>query len=290
MRVFLAVLLDLWEFVTGKETKSGNLLLAPNNSLSEIRVQAEEVEVSTASSVLSDEKLQLVEPVTSSFSPTPAPILEDTAKAYVVAKEANVMLRPVWAFDSVISKARFGDSVIVFDYSGRFARVKYKETTGWILKDEITSDYKNVVPDFVPSKIYLANDVETKKLRSTINDEFFTADLYLPLLGVEYVAYKLFSLNRTINWSEERPRLAGNWQNILKGRLGIHIGIQPKTGSVMEYVDSEGEGRLGYVEAVKPDDSILLSSVGRLTEGQFLHEEISKDVWLDLRPVWIQIQ
>lgn len=281
MKVFLAVLEDLLNFVINRE-KTEAILAVP-------------YKMSSATSVVKVDEVRpiLPEVVTKtdfSESSNHPILLEDMTRAYVTVNSAKVMTRPVWTFDTVLTVAPYASSLTVFDYSGRFAKVKYKEVIGWVLKDDITTSKEAVVPIFESTKSYLANDPDTKKLRIITDDEFFASDLYLPLQSVEYVHYELISAGRSLVWTAERPRLAGSWQKILKGHLGVHIGIVPKTGSVMEYIDEEGEGKVGYVEAVRPDESIVLSSVGRLIEGQFLREEISKETWLDLRPVWIQIQ
>ena len=148
----------------------------------------------------------------------------------------------------------------------------------------------DVRPHLVSGTTYLAADSETKKLRALIQDDFFTADLYLPLLGVEYVTYRLEQMGRFIDWSDIRPRPAGVWHQLLKGRSGVTVKVTPKTGSIMEYQTDSGEGIVGYVEAVTPGEDVTLASVGRYSNGQYLVETLPKEAWQALRPVWLQIQ
>lgn len=58
----------------------------------------------------------------------------------------------------------------------------------------------------------------------------------------------------------------------------------------MEYQTEIGVGVIGYVEAVTPNETVTLASVGKDSEGQYLVETLTKEVWQALRPVWIQIQ
>jgi hypothetical protein len=142
---------------------------------------------------------------------------------------------------------------------------------------------------FTPGLCYLALDAETKKLRRLIKDEFFTTRVHSPLLGMEYVTYRLQESGRKIDWSNSiRPRAAGAWHQLLKGARGITIKISPKTGSIMEY----GEGMtavLAYVESVTPDETISIASVGRYKPGQYSEEVLTKTAWQELKPLWLQI-
>lgn len=273
MQVFLAVLKDLCDFALGRDKEVANL------GLTSLAVESDsdnlEKEIGVSKSDVFEEKEAIS--------------LGEIQVAYIAVNVANIFLRPVWTVDGVLGKVSYAEKVLVYEYSGRFALIKYKSITGWIMKDDLTQDQVIILPEFTEQKVYLSEDLETKKLRKIIGDEFFTSELYLPLLDIEFVTYKLKQVGLSIPWGSERPRLAGNWHNIIKGKLGIKIGIRPKTGSVMEYMLEE-EGKVGNVLSVHPDESIILESVGRLKEGQFLREKIKKEDWLQLRPVWIQVE
>jgi hypothetical protein len=285
MRVFLAVVVDLFNFVFRRETDWPELA-TPHLALKGGRDYRTELPLTAVTQHVGDlDPKPIILP-----ERQPEMAFGETSQAYVTVPVTKVFIRPLYAFDTVISKISFGEAIIVFDYSGRFARVKYKDITGWVLKDDVTFDKNSVLPNLQSDTVYLANDGETRKLRTLINDEFFASELYLPLLGVEYVYYRLLINNRQIPWGAGRPREAGQWKNLLRGQAGVKIGIQPKTGSIMEYFTEEGEGKISYVEAVHPDDSVVLTSVGRLKEGQYLNENLTKDEWQIWGPVWIQLQ
>jgi hypothetical protein len=146
-----------------------------------------------------------------------------------------------------------------------------------------------VFPELVSGTVYAEDSLETKKLRQYIEDEFFATELFLPLQPVELVMYRLKRHGLKIDWPAIRPRLAGTWQNILKGQSGIKIGLVPKTGAIIEYRNDDGTGFVGYTKAVKVDESIIIEGVGRKVVGEYREELIEKSEWQNWRPVWISV-
>lgn len=271
MQTFLAVLEDLWSFVLGNKPAATEveevrtpLLLTSSEEVPSFLLSAER-------------KVELV---------SPAQGVKDE-RGYVTVGVANVFNRPVMSYDGVVQKLSYAESFYVSEYEGRFARIHAHDKNGWILKDEITSNHHDIFPDFQNGEIYSLNHPDTKKLRALISDEFFATEMFLPLQSVEFVAYKALSDGRVIPWPDVRPRTAGNWQNILKGRLGVKIGVYPKTGSFIEYQKSDGTGWVGYTKSVHVDESIVVEGVGRLIEGEYREETFTKDEWHEWRPVWI---
>ncbi len=209
--------------------------------------------------------------------------------AYFVGEpEAALYLDPVIAFDSVVAKLTYGDIVLVIKFGGRWAHVKMGNTEGWILKDMLREQLSDVFPSLVEGQVYEADDVETIKLRLCITDAFNAAVATLPLCDVEYVLYTLYRKNVHISWPTTYGRVGGSWQKILRGKEGIHIGIIPKIGSIMEYV-VEDRGHVCYVEAVFKDETIKIRGIGLLDEGMFSVLSMDKEHWKELRPVFIEI-
>lgn len=208
---------------------------------------------------------------------------------YIAVAKTGVMAKPLWAFDTQLDEYTYGEKVSILGYEGRFVHILYQTESAWVLKDTVTVNRSDIYPTFILNNIYLAADSETKKLRQVIQDEFFTSELYLPLQSVEFVYYKLKEQNINLPWGKERPRLPGQWHDLLKGHLGVKIGIFPKTGSVLEGKLTDGTPILGYVIAVYPDDSISLQSVGKEAEGKYLEEKLSKEEWQALQAVFIQV-
>jgi hypothetical protein len=210
-------------------------------------------------------------------------------KAYVSVAVARVFHRPVWSFDGSFLQLPYATEVQALVYQGRFVRVDSASASGWVLKDEITSNKSDVCPSFENGEIYSSNHPDTKKLRNLTSDQFFAEPFFLTMQPVEYVDYKFMSNNRRLPWTEERPRTAGWWQGILKGMVGIQIGIEPKTGAIVEYLKPNGLGWVGYVEAVHIDEAIEISGVGRLIEGEYRSEVFPKEQWLESHPIFIQV-
>lgn len=211
------------------------------------------------------------------------------AAAFVAAPQVRVWQRPVMTFDGQVIHLPYATPLKLLGYEGRFAQVSKDEQVGWVLKDEITTDTNEIFPQFNTGEIYSANHPETKKIRRLLLDEFAAQELFLPLQDVELVTYFLYQKGLTIPWDAVRPRIAGNWQNILKGKPTVSIGISPKTGSIMEFIYDDGTGFVGYVESVTVDESITVAGVGRLIAGEFRRETVPRVVWQEWRPVFIQL-
>lgn len=286
MRVLIAVIVDLFQFVC-------DLFTQPAEQFAVVKSGARPV---TLSPTASRPALLKARPPVAAIAAAPKlPLLTELSgsalcNAYVITTTAEVLERPLWAYDSVCARLGYGMMVTILGYEGRFARIRYETGSAWVLKDQLSAQASDALPQFNSGSTYLAADSETKKLRRLINDDFFTAELYLPLLGVEYVTYRLQKIGLTINWSAKRPRPAGTWHQLLKGQPGVTIKVTPKTGSIMEYQTESGVGVIGYVEAVTPNETVTLASVGKGTEGQYLVETLTKEVWQEFRPVWLQIQ
>lgn len=207
---------------------------------------------------------------------------------FIGLEKAHLHTDPVVAFDVVFAALLYGEQVRVLKLGGRWAYVHSGERVGWIFKDALREQARDVFPLLEEGKIYDAKNEETIKLRLCIGDMFCGEVASLLLTDAEYVTYKLSRKQLFIPWTEERPRTPGSWQKKLRGRQGVHIGIAPKTDSVMEYVVDD-VGYVGYVEAVFPDESIKLSTVGILDEGVYSESMLAKEQWVELRPVFIEI-
>lgn len=275
----IAVLNDLWDFFW-QQTKPETVVLPA-------------LAPSTASEVNSVKILPLIAAPEKQVFLSPPQINVDGLygdTAYILKPDTKAFHRPVWTFDGVVKSFPYATAVTVLGYEGRFARVASDNSTLFILKDELTIHKEEIFADFHTGEIYSANHPDTKKVRRLIRDEFFTTELCMPLQGVELVMYRLLLAGRRIEWKSTRPRLAGQWQNLLKGQMGIQIGIMPKTGAIFEYTKSDGSGFLGYTKAVHVDDSIVIEGMGRMIEGEYREEVLTKEVWHELRPVWIAVQ
>lgn len=277
MHTFIAVVKDLWEFLF-----ENSVVLDKDKAVSAALVAV--VPAPAAPRTLPAATL-----APAIAAPVPTAGLQGE-KAYVLVPTARLLQRPVVSFDGAVCAVSYADCVHVLGYEGRFAHVTFGSTTGWVLKDALTLQAHEIFPVFHTGEIYSSQHPDTKKLRNLFHDEFLAGELCSTLQSMEFALYRQREVGRKIDWPLIRPRLAGNWQNILKGKLGIQIGVRPKTGAIIEYTKPDGTGFVGYTKAVHIDETIVIEGVGRLIEGEYREETVPKDEWHEWRPVWIQVQ
>lgn len=208
--------------------------------------------------------------------------------AYVVSVDTPCYQRPVRALDTIIGQLPYGEKVSVDTFQGRWAKVERAGSVAWVEKDALIEDPSAVFPVLEPGIIYDSSHPITERIRAIIKDDFAATDLLLPLLDVEYITYRLYSERRFIAWPVTRPRLPGQWSKLLRGVKGIHIGIRPMTGSIMEW-EVDGVGHLAFVSGVHPDESIEISGVFGEIGGRFMVSRLEKTAWQALAPTFIEI-
>ena len=208
-------------------------------------------------------------------------------KLFTAVIGCPIFTSPVETFDGVITKLPYGAVLTYHRSQNRWSEVSYGDVRGWVLRDSVTDS--SVTPQFFSDEYYGPEAKEVKIVRTIIADDFNGAALDLPLQDVEYVTYRLQKKARTLPWGIERPRTAGSWQRLLRGKSGVHIGVTPKTDSIMEVVHEDDTGHVAYVEAVFPDQSILISEVGQPEPGVFSAHTMTKEEWRELRPIFIEM-
>lgn len=259
IKAFIAVVIELWEFVCKQKPR---LLLAPDTSVQ--------------SPFPSKVALMTVH---AGGHPSP--------RAIIIEDIVPLLKGPMLAFDTCISILTFPESVSVLATEGEFSQVRIGSVSGWVKTTSLEVDEAKVFPRFLTGATYCTADTETKKLRRLLTDESLGTALQLPLQPTEFVIWKIQNVTQLHIWNAERPRLQGDWQKIFRDSRGISIGIEPKTSSVLEYHTDTGEGKIAFVTSVHPDRSVVIQSVGREVEGQYLEETLSVDVWREWRPVFI---
>jgi len=280
------------------ETNKSSLIAPPVNKIinqpSSSLILVEEVpsdepvlEFKTLKSVVENRAVPTVEkksiPAVSTLDQTLEP-----NEAAIVKCNTSLYKRNTKEFDSVLKVLPYGATVTIIKEEGSWANISYKNITGWVDRDNITTRISQTKPYFIIKEYCGPESENTKRLRLMINDVFFGGEAGLPLYPEEYIYYKLFSRGILLPASDKRPRRAGSWQKIFQGMKGAHISIRPKTGSILEYTTPEDEGRLAYIEAVFPDESISLSEVGVPESGYYNERMLSKEIWQELKPVFIQ--
>lgn len=263
MRVFLAVVADLWRFVLGKDSVKST----PNIPV-DFAVDIPKALVAVPAHTIEAE-------------------LVSVGVGYVAVPRAHLLVRPVWIFDGVLKALSFGTQLQLYGKEGMYYHVGVGAVTGWVSIHEVTTDEEVVFPAFVPLQTYTALHPTTVLVRQHLEDAFGATPLYTALSAEEYVCYRLMRQGLLLPWPAVRPRPAGKWHSILRGVRGIEISTFPRSGAIMEYVDAEGEGVVAYTKIVAHDQTITIEAVG--TSGQYKVEVLSSLQWRELRPVWIMV-
>ncbi len=201
-----------------------------------------------------------------------------------------VYKNPTIEFDTQVTKISYGEMVMMVEVKGRFCKIVWKEVEGWVLRDDVVDRAVRVYPKFVVGQENGVDAENTARVRSLIGDPFGLGYSEFNLQAGEYILYRLWKRSFNITWPETRPRVPGLWHKILRGVPRIHIGVIPKVGGIMEYVDANEIGHLSYIETVFPDDTIVLSEVNYPDSGIYNERELSKAEWKELRPVFIVVQ
>jgi hypothetical protein len=208
---------------------------------------------------------------------------------YVGSLGAPLYKKPTVQFDTVIAQLPYGAMVMVLAQQGRWSQVAWESHTGWILRDDLLDRAAHVYPHFVIGERNEADDPNTIRVRALIGDAFAGGHASMPLQSSEYVCFRLMRKGIVIQWPSVRPRVEGEWHTILKGVEDVHIGVRPKTGSIFEYSEEDGEGRVAFVEAVFPDETIHISETNFPEGGIYNERVLTLEEWQGLKPVFIQV-
>lgn len=285
MKVLLAVIDDLWEFVYTQFF--GSLFVAQSQSIEKVFFdgpQTPQLQLLT----LGESTVSDMYTTSTSRTEQREAVFIQGARYFIGATDVFLYTDPVVAFDTAIVELPYGSLVHVVKLGGRWAHIQYEGREGWILKDALREQSSDVFPEFREGIVYDQEHQETKKIRLCIEDFFGGGRSQVLLSDAEYVTYSLGKKGKKILWREDRPRISGTWQKKLRGTQSVHIGIVPRVDTVMEYIVDD-VGHLAYVEAVFSDESIKMSSVGMFDEGVYNNTMMQKAEWIELRPVFIEV-
>jgi hypothetical protein len=208
---------------------------------------------------------------------------------YAGTPRVLVYRMPTAEFDTILTHIPYGELVMVLEPQGRFYKVTWGTHTGWVLKEMLVDRAAYVYPDFVMQGHNMADDENTTKVRMLIGDPFGLSHSEYALQAGEYVLYKLWRRGIHITWPDVRPRTPGLWHVILRGVPAVHIGVFPKVGSIMEYIDQNEIGHVAYVEAVYPQDSVTISEVNMPDSGIYNERTLEKNEWRECKPVFLTV-
>lgn len=208
---------------------------------------------------------------------------------YVGNTAVTMYRNPTIAFDTCIRTIPYGEMVMMLEPRGRFYKIIWNEIEGWVLREDLVENSVQVYPEFVIGEEQSVDHPNTARVRTVLGDIFGLQRSNFPLQAGEYILYKLWKKGISITWNEVRPRVPGLWHKILKGTRGIHVGVVPKVGSIMEYMLHDDIGHLAYVEAVFPDDTIIISESNFPDSGIYNERELLKEEWKAVKPVFITV-
>ncbi len=212
-----------------------------------------------------------------------------------VVMYANTISVPVYknptvAFDEQIGTIPYGEMVMMLEPRGRFFHIVWNTLEGWVLREDLVDRAAHVYPEFIIGQEHGVDHPTTASVRTILGDVFSLGRSEFSLQAGEYVLYRLWRKGTRINWPVVRPRIPGTWHKILKGIEGVHVGVVPRVGSVMEYLFEGDAGHLAYVEAVFPDNTITISEANYPDSGIYNERVLTKEEWREFRPVFITIQ
>ncbi len=291
-----SVLIDLWRFLLGRQEPADTYALpqAPTPlSLEPRPVQSVLAPVVTPIAINAPEE-KVVVPETLPMGPMTDsnPNYAQSGTLYYVADRTGASLyrESHVQFDSLLMRLRFGQSVSLKQFVGQYAEVLVFGVTGFVRKDAITPHAGTVWPVLQANAKYDYDASETVLIRAHIGDEFLGGELLLPLQPGEYVTARLLRDQLSLPWPKVRPRLVGTWHMLLRGVTGVQSRVTPVSDAVMEWVADDGEGKIAYVDAVLPDDTLKISAVGLVVTGEYTESMVPTAIWREWRPVFISIR
>lgn len=194
MRTLLAVLADLFRFITGREESAEHEPRPPQRH----QVDGRE-EVSPRADDARDGRAVVGDVTVEAAGATvPAAVEAVGETEYVCIPEAPLRLHPYLAFDSVFARLPHGTPVSVSRSVGRFAEVTASPGRGYLERDALCAQARDVFPELVSGREYLADDPETVQVRAYIADAFAAAAIALPLQPGELVTYYLARAGRAV--------------------------------------------------------------------------------------------
>lgn len=304
LHIFWLVLVDLWHFLLGFETVEKHTL-SSRPTYTELPGKSESISLSPIAAPLSLPAVEvslveteLVLPETTevalplTMTPVTTESLNKPGMLYVVRDTTGTKLfkEPVQQFDSQLRTLPYGQIVALRRFEGQYAEVLAYGQVGFVHKDALTPQLETVWPTLVSGTVYLADSDVAKIYRQHINDEFLGGAIGLPLTAEEYVTVRLLRDRLAIAWPQARPRLAGSWHTFLRGVHGVRSMIAPQPDTIIEWFLEDEVGRLGYVEAVLPDETLKISAVGAMVPGEYTESIVPAALWREWRPVFINVR
>lgn len=286
MQVLIAVVNDLFVFARDFLFSFSSVQKSPEKTLetsSKATIDAFETHLHNASSRLKESPIvpSEVEKMSESMFSVPGVVYAVTS--------TPLYQNPGYEIDSKLSVIPFGTKLKTEAVKSGWIRVSHEGYVGWVSPKTVTQEEESIVPNFAAGDPVDNQNLSVRLLREYINDEFSAGTISPYLLDIEYVLFRLKKIGRTPIWPSDRPRLAGLWQHLLRGKPGVHIAIRPLSEAVIEYEHPTGVENIAFVSAVYPDMKIRIEGIYGEDKTIFRDEVFAQEEWREWRPVFISI-
>ena len=201
----------------------------------------------------------------------------------------GVLLRsePTVLRDTVLGAIPYGTMIMVLETKNGWAKIQSGVRAGWVESRDLADRAAHVLPQFTIGEANEADDPNTIRLRTMIDDEFSAGRAGLPLQSHEYVLYRLQRKGVTISWPDIRPRTPGTWKEIFSNDHHASVRAEPTEQGVMEIIFKDGRGHMCFVEAIFPDGSVQVSEANWPENGIYNERVLLEDEWRALQPSFI---
>lgn len=151
-----------------------------------------------------------------------------------------------------------------------------------IIKESI----QDALPIFKIGVANYADDLNTKKVRQFIKDEFTGGKNGWDLQCTEYAQYKIQQLGITIEWPIDSGRDGGKWADIFKKYGPYKVLDDPKKFCAVSFKEHHGpHGHVAFVEDVFNGETIKISEanfiIGKDPAGEYCERVLPKSMWKD---------
>lgn len=229
-------------------------------------------------------------------------IPELTAKTLYVISEIGLRLRSAPEItDNKIGLLEYGKAVEKIDEQDKWFKVAAGDLIGWVSayylsetnptqshKPAVKENIQDALPVFKIGVANNADDSNTKKVRSFIQDALTGGQNGWPLQCTEFAQYKVLQqVGVVIQWPNDRPRHGGKWADIF-ARNGIYKVLDcPKAGCTMSFtkgfknLEAKETGHVAFVEQVFDDGSIKISEANWPPPGKYFERTLTVAEWRD---------
>jgi len=183
----------------------------------------------------------------------------------------------------------------------KWLNIRSGELVGWVSAYYLTETNpvkakkpvsKETIQDSHPVfRIGIANyakDLNTKKVRQFIKDEFGGGINGWDLQCTEYAHYKVLQqVGVIIQWPGERPRHGGRWADIFKKHGMYKVLDYPRAGCTMSFTKgfkspaAKETGHVAFVEQVFDDGSIRITEANWPPPGKYFERILPRSEWED---------